>query len=158
MKEKGVIICVDDEITVLNILKEQLLEYFVETHDVLTCLSGEEALELIETLMKENQSIELIITDQVMPRLKGDELLRKVHAILPETIKILLTGQAGLESAINSINEGGLSRYIEKPWNMSVLKDDIKALIEKYRENVENRHMINNLEKKIQALEKEVHP
>ena len=151
--EKGVIICVDDEVSVLDTLKEQLLEYFSETHDVQVCISAEDALELIEVLIEAGQPLEMVITDQVMPGMKGDQFLQKVHTRLPDTIKILLTGQSGLEPVISSVNQGGLNRYVEKPWDMSVLKGDIQNLIGKYRETIENRRIMNYLEEKIKKLE-----
>ena len=152
MDRKGIIICVDDEASVLDTLKEQISSHFSKTHDVLTALSGEDALELIETIMGEGEVVELIITDQVMPGMKGDEFLRKVHEKLPDTIKILLTGHAGLDSAISAINNGGLNRYIEKPWNIDALKDDIESLVTKFRQNLENQHLINKLEARISEL------
>ncbi len=154
MERKGIIICVDDEKTVLDTLKEQLDAHFGGTHNVLVANSAEEGMSLVKTITEDEEDIiELIITDQVMPGMKGDEFLREVHKILPDTIKILLTGHAGLDSAINAINYGGLSRYIEKPWNIDELKDDIQALIDQFREKIENQYLINNLEARIRELE-----
>lgn len=150
---KGIIICVDDESTVLDTLSEQLNEHFSETHEILTSTSAEEALELIETVTADDEIIEMIITDQVMPGMKGDEFLKQVHSKYPDVIKILLTGQAGLDSAIKAINEGGLNRYIEKPWNMESLKDDIKGLVDKFRQNLHDQYLLNNLEQRIKELE-----
>ncbi len=149
---KGIILCVDDEPGVLATLKEQLLADFVSTHEVVTATSGEEALAFVEAARSENEIIELIITDQMMPSMKGDEFLKRVHAILPDTMKILLTGHAGLDSAIKAINEGGLNRYIEKPWNAEAMRDDIKGLIAKFRQNLENQYLLNNLEARIREL------
>lgn len=149
---KGIILCVDDEPGVLATLKEQLLSDFTGTHDVITATSGEEALAFVEAAHAEKENIELIITDQMMPTMKGDEFLKRVHGILPETMKILLTGHAGLDSAIKAINEGGLNRYIEKPWNAEAMRDDIKGLIAKFRQNLENQYMLNNLEARIREL------
>lgn len=149
---KGIILCVDDEPGVLATLKEQLLADFIATHDVITATSGEEALAFVEAARSDNEIIELIITDQMMPTMKGDEFLKRVHGILPETMKILLTGHAGLDSAIKAINEGGLNRYIEKPWNAEAMRDDIKGLITKFRQNLENQYLLNNLEARIREL------
>ena len=153
MDRKGYFICVDDEQSVLETLKEQLEDHFPDTHEVLTANSAEEALNLIHTLLEDQEIIEMIISDQVMPGMKGDEFLQIVHKKLPDTIKILLTGHAGLDSAIKAINYGGLNRYIEKPWNMNSMKDDISELILKFRQNLENQYIINNLEKRIKELE-----
>lgn len=151
---KGIILCVDDEPGVLSTLKEQLLADFIATHDVVTATSGEEALAFVEAARSEHEIIELIITDQMMPNMKGDEFLKHVHTVLPDTMKILLTGHAGLDSAIKAINEGGLNRYIEKPWNAEAMRDDIKGLIAKFRQNLENQYLLNNLEARIRELSK----
>lgn len=156
MDRKGYILCVDDEQAVLDSLKEQLLAHFSSTHEVITALSAEEALDFVKTAINEGEVIELVITDQVMPGMKGDEFLAEIHKILPETIKILLTGQAGLDSAIRAINYGGLSRYYEKPWNMEAMAKDLESLIQKFRQNLENQYLLNNLEKRIQELEAEL--
>lgn len=152
MDRKGYIVCVDDEAGVLETLKEQLSETFSQTHEILTAISAEEALELIDEITSSNEIVELIITDQVMPGMKGDEFLAHIQPKLPDTIKILLTGQAGLDSAINAINKGGLNRYIEKPWNIKSLREDISSLIAKFRQNLENQYLINSLEKRIKEL------
>ena len=101
-KDKGYIICIDDEASVIYTLKEQLSESFGSTYEILGCESGEEALELIETLENEEKIIEMVITDQIMPGIKGDELLKIIHQRLPDTIKVMLTGHAGLQSAIKA--------------------------------------------------------
>ncbi len=153
MDTKGYIICVDDEKTVLDTLQEQLTGSFSSTHDVLTANSGEEALELLATLTKEGETVDLVITDQVMPKMKGDELLKVIQERYPDTMKILLTGQAGLDATIKAINYGGLNRFVEKPWNKEDLVNDIQALINKFRENLENQRLIARLESRINELE-----
>lgn len=153
--DKGYIICVDDEVSVLETLQEQLRNHFGETHEIEVATSAEEALSLIDEVHESNQTIELIISDQVMPGMKGDKFLEEIHKKLPEAIKILLTGQAGLDSAIHAINYGGLNRYVEKPWNIDSLAKDIRELIEKFRQNFENQHMLNALNRKIEELEEE---
>ena len=152
MDRKGYILCIDDEVTVLETLKEQLTGFFDATHEILTAISAEEATELIDEITSTGEKVELIITDQMMPGMKGDEFLQMIHQKLPDTMKILLTGQAGLDSAIRAINEGGLNRYIEKPWNIETLRKDITTLIGKFRENLENQYLINNLERRIKEL------
>lgn len=153
--EKGYILCVDDEISVLETLREQLREHFGQSHEIEVATSAEEGLSLISQIRETGGFVEVIITDQVMPGIKGDQFLEEVHRNLPDTIKILLTGHAGLASAIHAVNKGGLNRYIEKPWNMENLKDDIAGLIQKFRENVENQRMLSLLEKRIAELENE---
>ena len=151
--EKGFIVCIDDEPAVLETLREQLLRFFGGSHEVELATTGEEGLNLIKDIMSEGGSVEVVITDQVMPGLKGDEVLEEVHKMLPETIKILLTGQAGLKDAIDAVNRGGLNLYVEKPWNMDEIHVDIERLIMRYRENVENHRLLRQLEERVKELE-----
>jgi len=153
--EKGYILCVDDEVSVLETLREQLRQHFGQTHEIEVATSAEDGLSLISQVLDSGGIIEMIITDQVMPGIKGDQFLEEVHRKLPETIKILLTGHAGLQSAIHAVNKGGLNRYIEKPWNMENLKDDIAELIHKFNENISNQRMLAMLEKRVHELEQE---
>jgi two-component system chemotaxis response regulator CheY len=151
--DKGFIICVDDEESVVSTLKEQLAKYFGHTHEIEVATSGDEAWEIIQEIISEGGSVEVVITDQVMPGLKGDELLEKVNQISPDTIKILLTGQAGLQDTIDAINKGGLNYFVEKPWNIEELYVHIERLIQKYKENVENHRLIKQLEARVKELE-----
>ena len=151
--DKGFIICVDDEESVVSTIKEQLAKYFGHTHEIEVATSGDEAWEIIQEIISEGGSVEVVITDQVMPGLKGDELLEKVNQISPDTIKILLTGQAGLQDTIDAINKGGLNYFVEKPWNIEELYVHIERLIQKYKENVENHRLIKQLEARVKELE-----
>ena len=153
--DKGYFVCVDDEISVLETLREQLREHFGETHEIEVATSAEEADELIREIQESGGLIEVIITDQVMPGMKGDQFLETMQRVLPDAIKILLTGQAGLDNAIHAINHGGLHRYVEKPWNMENLRKDIEELITRFRQNIENQRLLNNLETRVQQLEQE---
>ncbi|WP_341734650.1 adenylate/guanylate cyclase domain-containing protein [Microcoleus sp. EPA2] len=127
-----VIICVDDEITILRGLKAELREAVDNDYIIEIAEGGEEALELIEELREEGSEVILIISDQMMPEMRGDELLRRVHIISPKTIKIMLTGQAEVEAISNAINHANLYRYISKPWQAEDLKLTVKEAINSY--------------------------
>ncbi len=92
-------------------------------------------------------NVDLIISDFYMPELNGIEFLKKAREINSgTTVCSLLTGYADKESAINAINEIGLYRYIEKPWD----NDDLLVCI---RNGLERSHLIENLNQKIKELE-----
>ena len=74
-----------------------------------------------------------MIADQIMPGMKGVELLEKVHRRSPQTIKILLTGQAGLDAVVDAINRAGLNQYIPKPWDEPDLRLTVENLLSRYR-------------------------
>ncbi|MFS8116980.1 MAG: PAS domain S-box protein [Microcoleus sp.] len=130
--KKPVIICVDDEQTILDSLEIDLLKAFEDKYLIETAQSGEEALELLSELLAEQYEVPLVISDHIMPNMKGDELLRSVHAISPNTLKIMLTGQADLEAVANAINYAKLYRYIPKPWQSDDLKLTVTEAIYRY--------------------------
>ena len=130
--KKPVIICVDDEQTILDSLEIDLLKAFEDKYLIETAQSGEEALELLSELLAEQYEVPLVISDQIMPNMKGDELLRSVHAISPNSLKIMLTGQADLEAVVNAINYAKLYRYIPKPWQCDDFKLTVTEAIYRY--------------------------
>jgi signal transduction histidine kinase len=125
------IVCVDDEQAVLNQLSAQITRRFGATHLVECAESAEEALALIPELAS-GADVQLVICDQVMPGMKGDRFLEIVSRQWPEVMRVLLTGQAGLASAIYAINNAGLHRYVEKPWEAEDLNLTIEGLLTQY--------------------------
>ena len=133
---KPVIICVDDEKMIINSLISELKNSFGEQFTIESAEGGEDALALVNELLLKNKRIPLIITDYLMPEMKGDELLRRVHAISPSTLKIMLTGQATLEGVSNAINWANLYRYIGKPWEKDDLKLTVSEAIKSYFKDI----------------------
>ena len=144
------IICVDDEKIVLNSLKSQLKRLFEneEAYEILFAESAEEALELIEELDEEEKQLALIVSDQIMPGMKGDQLLIEVHRTHPETMKILLTGQTSLDAVQNAINRAGLYRYVNKPWDTEDLNLTITEACKSYLQKL----TIDTFDAQIQLL------
>lgn len=129
---KQVILCVDDENIVLQSIKTELFSLFGDEYMIETAESGPEALELFEELRNNHYDIPVIISDYIMPGMKGDELLQSIHRISPESKKIMLTGQAKLEGITNAINHANLFHYLEKPWKKDVLKETINNAMAQY--------------------------
>ena len=133
-KSKKILI-LDDEKIVTSTLKTLLsLEGFTDAHffNVPT-----EAVEFL----KDNQP-DVIISDFVMPEMNGLEFLKIAKEMYPDTCMILLTGYADKENAVRAINEVGLYKYIEKPWD----NDD---LIINIRNGIERSNLIESLKEKI---------
>ena len=122
---KPVIVCVDDEPSVLESLKIELKRVLNDTCLIETAEGGEEALELIKELQEEEYEVALVLADYIMPDIKGDELLREIHERSPHTLNIMISGQANLEAVSNAIREAKLFRYIAKPWQ----SDDLQASV-----------------------------
>ncbi|MBA3922188.1 MAG: response regulator, partial [Nostocaceae cyanobacterium] len=98
-------------------LKDQLMYHLGSDYDIQIAETGVEALEICAELQANKIDIPLIISDQMMPGMNGDELLTQVHLLYPKTLKILLTGQASANVIGNAVNHANLYRYLTKPWN-----------------------------------------
>ena len=152
-KGKGYIICVDDDRSLLDVLIQQMESAFAATHEIEGAESAAEALELVEELERHGEKVEIVISDQVMPGMKGDQLLEQIHRVHPDVRTVILTGQGGLNSAIYAINHAGLSKYLLKPWNNEDLKLTIRDLLENYRLEKENKRLFLELKAAYQHLQ-----
>lgn len=85
-------------------------------------------MDLFEELLADQVDIPVMISDHIMPDMKGDELLWRVHEISPKTLKIMLTGQA-TDAVTKAINHANLYRYIAKPWEATDLILTVKEAI-----------------------------
>ena len=135
--KKPVVICIDDESIILNSLKIELrtaagADFLIETAE-----SGQDALEIAQELLDDGVPIPLVISDYIMPEMKGDEALIKIHALSPKTLKIMLTGQSSLEGITNAINNANLYRFISKPWSSNDLIMTVKQAIKSYQQDRE---------------------
>ncbi|GAK61008.1 two-component hybrid sensor and regulator [Candidatus Vecturithrix granuli] len=133
MKE-SVIVCIDDEEIVLRSLKRELNDALGGNYLIETAAGGEEALELFEELVAEGYEIPLVISDHIMPDIKGDEVLHRIHTTSPQTLTIMLTGQANIEAVTNAVNHANLYRYIAKPWEKTDLVLTVKEALHKYQQ------------------------
>jgi len=124
---KPVILLVDDEVVVLDSLKIQLKKEFGNEYFYEVAESADEALEIIEELEEENIEILLLVSDWLMPGMKGDELLIKVHDQYPDIIKVMLTGQADEDAVERAHQKANLHRCLRKPWDKTELIDTIKS-------------------------------
>ncbi|HEY9728776.1 MAG TPA: response regulator [Chroococcales cyanobacterium] len=129
---KPVIICTDDELTILDSLKIELKKALGDDYLIETAIGGEETLELVSDLIKDEYEIILVICDYIMPDIKGDELLKQIHSICPRTLKIMLTGQADIAGVSNAIKHAKLYRYIAKPWQKEDLKLTVQEAVRSY--------------------------
>ena len=136
---EGKIVVVDDEKMVTSAFKTLFKVEGITGGEFFN--SPIEALEYIKT-----NTPDLIISDYLMPEMKGLEFLQEAKKLYPEVSMILLTGYADKENAIRAINEVGLYKYIEKPWD----NDD---LIMNIRNGVERSNLLAKLREKIKELE-----
>jgi len=113
---KPSILLVDDEERILRTLTMLLRMQY----QVFSTTDGNEALKIMA-----KEKINVVISDQRMPLMVGTELLRQAKTLSPNTVRILLTGYADAEAALDSVNEGEIFRYINKPWGPKELRDTV---------------------------------
>ncbi len=118
---KQAIICVDDEAIILLSLKRELSMHFGSRFIYETALNAIDALELVEEMAAEGIPIVFIISDWLMPVMKGDEFLIKVHEKHPEILSIIISGQANDESIELARCRCNLISYIKKPYRPEIL-------------------------------------
>ena len=141
------IVVVDDESLVTSAFKAL---FKVEGYsDVHLFNNPKEAVEFLKS-----ETPDLIISDFIMPEMNGLEFLTRAKELHPEVSMILLTGYADKENAIKAINEIGLYKYIEKPWDNDDLMVNIKNGIERSHLLSDLRNKINELEAAKEQLEK----
>ncbi|MBX3101528.1 MAG: SpoIIE family protein phosphatase [Bacteroidetes bacterium] len=156
---KPLIICVDDERIVLDSLRSELSSNFGDRFSFEIADNGEEALQLISEANAEGIDIPVVISDQLMPGMKGDEFLIAVNKIYPDSKKILLTGQASAEAVGNAVNFARLYRYIAKPWEQNDLKLTVEEAARAFmldKELASRIDMLNKLNKAAQQLSEQV--
>ena len=118
------VLCVDDEINVLNALKRLFRK---EGYKLLTTSSGADALKLLQ-----DNPVHMIISDQRMPEMSGTELMAKVKEFYPDVIRIILTGYTDVDTITESINQGHIYKFFLKPWNDQSLVLEIRQAMEQF--------------------------
>lgn len=161
-EQPSTLLLVDDEKNILSSLRRL---FRPDGYEVLTAQSGEEALDL----MKEYQ-VDLILSDMRMPQMDGAQLLAAVARDWPETVRMLLTGYADLESTVDAINKGHIYGYFSKPWDDNEIRLSVRHALERkqleqekrrlqrltQQQNRELQDLNANLEQKVQARTEEL--
>lgn len=143
---------VDDEESILNSLVRIFRK---EGYELFTASSGMEGIEIVE-----KNDISLIISDYRMPGMSGVDFLFQAKEIIPDAIRIMLTGYADLQASIDAINKGEVYRFISKPWNCDELKMTVRQSFE-YRDLLlANRSLARTVRHQAQIFNKleERHP
>ncbi|MFC1563170.1 response regulator [candidate division KSB1 bacterium] len=136
---------VDDE---ENVLKSLVRVFQDNNYEILTASNGKEGLELVR-----NYEFQLVISDNQMPEMNGVEFLKQVRKISPDTIRIILTGYADVNSAISAINEGHVYKFMIKPWDEKLLRVQIKRALEFYDLLLEKQALNKEIIEKNKKLE-----
>ncbi|MBU0519759.1 response regulator [bacterium] len=119
---KPQLLFVDDESNVLKSLKRIFID---DDFEIELIGSGEKALEFIR-----KQPVDLILSDHNMPGMSGVDFFQAVQEILPDTIRMLITGRGDMEVALEAINRGHIYKYFSKPWDDEALRISILHALE----------------------------
>ena len=139
------VLVVDDQPVIRDMLRKALARYKYSVH----CAgSAQEALGILSS-----QKVDVVISDEVMPGMQGTEFLTLVKDKFPDTVRIILTGQASLESAIRAINEGEIYRFLTKPCNIVDLTVTIRQAIEQKELLKENQRLSDLIKKQATSIE-----
>lgn len=130
------ILCVDDEPNILEAYQRSLRKQF----RIETALSGQLGLEA----MAKNGPFAVVVADMRMPGMDGVQLLTKVRNQAPDTVRIMLTGNADQRTAIDAVNEGCIFRFLTKPCSPEMLANALIAGLEQYRLITSERELLQN--------------
>ncbi|NRT91183.1 hybrid sensor histidine kinase/response regulator [Clostridium beijerinckii] len=147
--KKYTILLIDDELANLEALT-RLLE---EEYDVIKAENGFEALNILKDESC-SKKINLIISDQRMPGMTGVELLKQTISIVPNAIRIILTGFMDVKDIIDSINEGHIYKFLLKPLEADELLISVKRALETYELKMKNIKLIDELKQTNKKLKK----
>jgi two-component system probable response regulator PhcQ len=138
------ILLVDDEAHVTAALSRHFAK---QAYDVVTVTSAAAAQEVLA-----KQSVDVIVTDERMPGESGTEFLAKVRRRYPNTIRMVLSGQASLEAAVRAINEGEVYRFFLKPCNPTDLIFTIQRALEHRRLAQKSRELLKEFQRQAAML------
>lgn len=130
------ILFVDDEPNILQSMERQLRKRF----SVTTALSGDDALRV----MKEEGPFAVIVSDMRMPGMDGVQLLSRVKDLYPDTVRMMLTGNADQDTAVEAVNSGQIFRFLSKPCATPTLITSLALALRQYRLINAERDLLNN--------------
>lgn len=143
------LLLVDDEDSVRSALRRTLRG---EGYEIVDVPSGEEGLRILK-----ERPIDIIISDHAMPTMTGLEFLRVARLVRPDTMRIVLTGQADLEMAVKAINEGAIYRFLLKPWDQIDLRVMLRLATRYLEAERRNARLMDLVRRQAQLLERLEH-
>jgi thioredoxin reductase (NADPH) len=147
---KPVLLSVDDDISVLDALVQDLRSHYGSRYRIIRATSGQSALEVSAELKRRGDVVALMLSDQRMPGMSGVEFLEKSIEIFPDAKRVLLTAYADTDAAIRAINAAKIHYYLTKPWDppeerlYAVLDDLLEAWYENFRPPFEGLRVIGS--------------
>jgi FixJ family two-component response regulator len=155
-KNNPVILCVDDDVAVLQAIRSLLEKTMGGLVDIEVAECGSEAIDACADLEEDGRPVSIIISDYIMPNMRGDELLIRLHELYPKMIKVMLTGQSDLTGVRRVINKASLYRFLEKPFINADLVLTVKSGVESYQAERALSLQIEELSLQNKALQAEL--
>lgn len=126
---KDVVIVVDDDLTILELLRYQITDAVGAACDVELAASGDEVDELLEVLVAQNRTVRVLVTDYFLDDSTGIDIIEKVKKHYPLCATVLLTGQH--QNEIERVSDASIApdRYFTKPWNSFELKSHLNNIL-----------------------------
>jgi diguanylate cyclase (GGDEF)-like protein len=141
------VLLVDDEPYILPTLEALL----AGEYDVLTANSADAGQQVLES-----RRVDILLTDQRMPRRNGTSLLEWAREHSPNTIRLLMTGFSELEDAVEAINRGHVYHYLLKPWRTQDVLQVLRNAADKFSLERKREELLNELQELNQELERRV--
>lgn len=138
------ILIVDDEENVCHALRRSLRK---EGYTLFFGSEPAEGLALLKT-----QPVDMVISDHLMPNMTGLEFLKIVRERHPDMVRLMLTGHADMQTAIDAINEGAIYRFLTKPWDDTELKVTLYLAFEQLELERENRRLLSMVRRQYDAM------
>ena len=145
---KPVILAVDDDVSVLEAVVQDLRRRYASSYRILRAGSGQGALDLAQQLKQRSETVALFLSDQRMPGMNGTELLERSIEVFPDAKRALLTAYSDTEAAIRAINSARIHYYLTKPWDppeeklYPIVDDLIEAWSTTYRAPFEGLRVV----------------
>jgi FixJ family two-component response regulator len=155
-KNNPVVLCVDDDVAVLQAIRSLLEKTMAGQVDIEVAEGGPEALDACADMEEDGRPVSIIISDYIMPNMRGDELLIKLHELYPKMMKVMLTGQSDLTGVRRVINKASLYRFLEKPFINADLVLTVKSGVESFMAERALAMQIEELTIQNQALQAEL--
>ena len=132
------ILLVDDEENITSSLARLLRQ---DGYNILRANSGPDGLKLLE-----KNHVGVIISDQRMPGMTGVEFLSKVKMLYPDTVRIVLSGYTELSSVTDAINRGAIYKFLTKPWEDDLLRENVAEAFQRHELRSENARLTSELQ------------
>lgn len=131
--QRPTVLLVDDEDSILSALKRLLRR---EAYEVVIANGGQAGLDELA-----RRPVDVIVSDQRMPGMSGVEFLRQAKVLYPDTVRMVLSGYADLQSITDAINEGAIYKFLSKPWDDEMLKAEIEEAFRRKALHDENKRL-----------------